>query len=1251
MKKMILLGALALTLLAPGLRAASFSYAHASSYNYGILPTNYAAGDDTTILNMYTAWKASRITDDGTYAYTKADQDNNYTYSEGMGYAMIMAAYMNDQTLFNHLWAYKLKWNDGNGLMNWKINGESGIVGSNSATDADQDIAYSLMIAGAVWGNAGAYNYASLALTELNRIRSLDLDNYAVRPGDAFDSCRYPSYFMVSQYQAYAAHDTGNASLWGSVRTQCYSTLNNTNIINSTSHLIPETCQDASTGGGCSDSTTDYKYNSCRVPYRVAMDWLYYGNASASSYLGNMANWLSSQSAGSIGDDYVVATNAKTSSGNNGAFVGPFTCAFTVNSTYQANLNSYYTALLGLSDANNGSYFNGAWQLQSLMLLSGHMPNVADPATIYTHTNTPTATPYNGTPTQTYTATPVPSGLMYEDFEEGAVPYVFDYVNTAGVIGAPAVVYQAPAYAGNYSLKEVITTVASGGYSGFGFTSNNNDSSHLFNASNATAVSFFVRCNEAVSFKFDIHEGQAAGHSGDQEGWDSVNQSYTAAQAGTWVQYTIPLTTGATGNFAKDLYMTYCNPAGSCTTCCSAVGNGVMNLDSIKEVQIAVQTAPISTAMTFEMDNVSFIMPTNYTPTVTSTPFIGQYHQIFDDFESPLSLSKTPKPAPFPYCGGSSDTTTVAKFGWSLDSAAADAYSGTSAKITFTSSTGWGNSVWLQSPYSDPVHGWFDASGAVYLGFYMNAPVGTRFQVEYLEDTLNAASQGQAWIGKYNVVQTSGWQYYQYEIGKFILDSYTTTWTVTGVPDLKHVRWVSLKIPGNETTDGPIYLDNVQFITSMKTATPSQSPTPNNFTPTPSFTRTPSPSPSPTGSNTPTITPSRTPSPSPTGSNTPSSTGTPSNTPSPSPSRTGTSTNTPAGTVSDTPTGTASGTPSATPTSTRTSTSTGTPSSSVTPSSTRTDTATSTDSPTASDTPTPTPTFSDVPVGSTLTDTPTISPTNTVSPSSTGTGSPTDTATHSRTPTSTSTVTVGNSPTSTSTSTVTVGNSPTSTSTVTVGNSPTSTSTVTLGNSPTSTSTVTVGNSPTSTSTVTLGNSPTSTSTITLGNSPTSSRTITLTITPSATPTFSNTRTATSTSTNTITPSATPTFSNTATPTATADSSATVSPTATDTGVPSTGQGTVDKIWVVPNPVFVAPGQVPRLYYHSTGKMDTLLVKIYTRAYTAVQYWHLPVNRAYAGWDSQPLPALSTLPAGTYFVVAGASDQKSLAHVALVILK
>jgi len=95
----------------------------------------------------------------------------------------------------------------------------------------------------------------------------------------------------------------------------------------------------------------------------------------------------------------------------------------------------------------------------------------------------------------------------------------------------------------------------------------------------------------------------------------------------------------------------------------------------------------------------------------------------------------------------------------------------------------------------------------------------------------------------------------------------------------------------------------------------------------------------------------------------------------------------------------------------------------------------------------------------------------------------------------------------------------------------------------------------------------------------------------------------------------------------------------------------VDKVWVVPNPVFVAPGQVPQVYYHTTGQVQTLSIKVYTRAYTAAGYWNLTVGRAYSGWANVTLKELSNLPAGTYFVTASANGQKSSAHVALVILK
>jgi endoglucanase len=141
------------------------------------------------------------------------------------------------------------------------------------------------------WGSAGTYNYQSLATTEVAKIKNSDLDVSALRPGDAFNSCRYPSYFMVSQHSAYGVLSPSDKATWTAVKTQCYSTLNNATV-NGGKGLLPETCLDSSRGGSCSDSNTQYKYNSCRIPLRVGMDYCYYGTAAASTYLTPMATWL-----------------------------------------------------------------------------------------------------------------------------------------------------------------------------------------------------------------------------------------------------------------------------------------------------------------------------------------------------------------------------------------------------------------------------------------------------------------------------------------------------------------------------------------------------------------------------------------------------------------------------------------------------------------------------------------------------------------------------------------------------------------------------------------------------------------------------------------------------------------------------------------------------------------------------------------------------------------------------------------------
>jgi endo-1,4-beta-D-glucanase Y len=62
---------------------------------------------------------------------------------EGVAYGMLLTEYAGDQMVFNGLWNYYKDNRNNNGVMNWKINGCSGILGQNGGTDADLECSYS----------------------------------------------------------------------------------------------------------------------------------------------------------------------------------------------------------------------------------------------------------------------------------------------------------------------------------------------------------------------------------------------------------------------------------------------------------------------------------------------------------------------------------------------------------------------------------------------------------------------------------------------------------------------------------------------------------------------------------------------------------------------------------------------------------------------------------------------------------------------------------------------------------------------------------------------------------------------------------------------------------------------------------------------------------------------------------------------------------------------------------------------------
>ena len=95
------------------------------------------------------------------------------TVSEGIGYGMLIMVYMdnarnNTRAKFDKLWKYYNSFLDGNGLMNWKINGFSGIASENAATDAELDVAVALMEAYKQWGDATYLNDAKNLIAKIH---------------------------------------------------------------------------------------------------------------------------------------------------------------------------------------------------------------------------------------------------------------------------------------------------------------------------------------------------------------------------------------------------------------------------------------------------------------------------------------------------------------------------------------------------------------------------------------------------------------------------------------------------------------------------------------------------------------------------------------------------------------------------------------------------------------------------------------------------------------------------------------------------------------------------------------------------------------------------------------------------------------------------------------------------------------------------------------------------------------------------
>ena len=361
-----------------------------------VYPAGYLNADARA---AYEKWKLDTVTTAGAGGFRRVKRTaSDYTgpeglelestVSEGIGYGMLLAVYMNDQALFDDLWKYQLLWpNDRTGLMDWYINAAGTLrLGTGPATDADEDMAFALVMASRQWGGKGslAGNYLDVAKDLIGKIWNNEIyQSKLLKPGSWGDwSTVNISYFAPAYYRVFDAVDSDATHDWPAVIQTVYDTITNTlnaSNKNQGNGLVPawvtsDGVPNAGALGPGQSAPTNYQYDSCRTPFRIALDWCWFGDTRARDYAAKTSSFFAAIGAANIADGYALdGTPAPQHPGQrSAAFIGPAGVGAMTSSAYQTLVNQSYGAIAGGNALAGGAYYEGSWTALSLLMMTGN---------------------------------------------------------------------------------------------------------------------------------------------------------------------------------------------------------------------------------------------------------------------------------------------------------------------------------------------------------------------------------------------------------------------------------------------------------------------------------------------------------------------------------------------------------------------------------------------------------------------------------------------------------------------------------------------------------------------------------------------------------------------------------------------------------------------------------------------------------------------------------------------------------------
>ncbi|MBN8853624.1 MAG: hypothetical protein BGO55_12130 [Sphingobacteriales bacterium 50-39] len=356
---------------------------------------------DDSVRAFYNVWKRSYIKkgcNAGEYYvwFEGPVSHNKQCVSEGQGYGMMIVALMagydtTARTVYNGLYHYYKAHPSKSDprLMAWAQKKGCRDIDGSSATDGDMDIAYSLLLADAQWGSHNGIDYRSEATHMISSIMAQEINQKTfsalLSNSVEHDSKDYfdmrSSDFMPDHFRVFRT--ISDDVRWDKAIDNNYKLFQYMQETYSPeAGLVPDFINKVGTQARPArprylESRYDgvYNYNACRMPWRVATDYILHGDPRAKGMVEKVNRWIRTTTKGdpdNISAGYSLGgEDLKNRYYEALCFIAPFSVAAMTGKENQVWLNRLWDYMVHFR-ASEFDYYDNSIRLICMLILSGN---------------------------------------------------------------------------------------------------------------------------------------------------------------------------------------------------------------------------------------------------------------------------------------------------------------------------------------------------------------------------------------------------------------------------------------------------------------------------------------------------------------------------------------------------------------------------------------------------------------------------------------------------------------------------------------------------------------------------------------------------------------------------------------------------------------------------------------------------------------------------------------------------------------